>query len=79
MLSYELAVFDFTRGNERSMEKLSRSLEDYLEAIVMLGGTTEQSVRPSDATQARAPLHCSSGARREWVSFLSFNKEVQII
>jgi Mn-dependent DtxR family transcriptional regulator len=30
------------------MEKLSQSLEDYLEAIVMLGGTTERSVRPSD-------------------------------
>ncbi|MBE6473468.1 MAG: metal-dependent transcriptional regulator, partial [Coriobacteriaceae bacterium] len=29
------------------MEKLSQSLEDYLEAIVMLGGTTERSVRPS--------------------------------
>ena len=28
--------------------KLSKSLEDYLEAIVVLGGTTERSVRPSD-------------------------------
>ena len=30
------------------MERLSQSLEDYLEAIVMLGGTTEHSIRPSD-------------------------------
>ena len=30
------------------MEKLSKSLEDYLEAIVVLGGTTEQSIRPTD-------------------------------
>ena len=30
------------------MEKLSKSHEDYLEAIVMLGGTTEQSVRSVD-------------------------------
>ena len=30
------------------MDKLSQSLEDYLEAMVMLGGTTESSVRPSD-------------------------------
>jgi len=32
---------------EATMEKLSKSLEDYLEAIVMLGGTTEHSIRPS--------------------------------
>lgn len=30
------------------MEKISMSHEDYLEAIVMLGGTTEQSVRSVD-------------------------------
>jgi len=30
------------------MEKISKSHEDYLEAIVMLGGTTEQSVRSVD-------------------------------
>jgi len=30
------------------MDKLSKSLEDYLEAMVMLGGTTSKSVRPSD-------------------------------
>lgn len=30
------------------MEKMSKSSEDYLEAIVMLGGTTEQSVRSVD-------------------------------
>ena len=30
------------------MEKVSMSHEDYLEAIVMLGGTTEQSIRSVD-------------------------------
>ncbi|NGM16469.1 metal-dependent transcriptional regulator [Xiamenia xianingshaonis] len=30
------------------MDKLSKSHEDYLEAIVMLGGTTERSVRSVD-------------------------------
>jgi len=30
------------------MEKVSMSHEDYLEAIIMLGGTTEQSVRSVD-------------------------------
>ena len=30
------------------MGKLSQSLEDYLKAIILLGGTTGQSVRPSD-------------------------------
>lgn len=30
------------------MEKMSMSHEDYLEAIVMLGGTTEESVRSVD-------------------------------
>ena len=30
------------------MEKMSMSFEDYLEAIVMLGGTTEQPVRSVD-------------------------------
>ena len=30
------------------MEKVSKSLEDYLEAMIMLGGTTEQAIRPSD-------------------------------
>lgn len=30
------------------MDKMSKSLEDYIEAIVMLGGTTEKAIRPSD-------------------------------
>lgn len=30
------------------MEKISKSHEDYLEAIIMLGGTTEKSVRSVD-------------------------------
>ena len=33
------------------MEKISTSHEDYLEAIVMLGGTTEQSVRSVDVAK----------------------------
>ncbi len=33
------------------MGKMSMSSEDYLEAIVMLGGTTEQSVRSVDIAQ----------------------------
>ena len=43
------------------MEKLSRSLEDYLEAIVMLGGTTEQSVRPSDIARKMGVSKTSAG------------------
>jgi DtxR family transcriptional regulator, Mn-dependent transcriptional regulator len=35
-------------GKESLMEKMSKSHEDYLEAIVMLGGTTEVSVRSVD-------------------------------
>ncbi len=33
------------------MEKMSMSIEDYLEAIVMLGGTTEVSVRSVDISR----------------------------
>lgn len=33
---------------EAFVEKMSKSHEDYLEAIVMLGGTTEVSVRSVD-------------------------------
>ena len=33
------------------MEKMSMSIEDYLEAIVMLGGTTEQAVRSVDVAR----------------------------
>lgn len=33
------------------MDKISTSHEDYLEAIVMLGGTTEQSVRSVDVAK----------------------------
>ena len=43
------------------MEKLSQSLEDYLEAIVMLGGTTEQSVRPSDIARKMGVSKTSVG------------------
>ena len=42
-------------------EKLSRSLEDYLEAIVMLGGTTEQSIRPSDIARKMGVSKTSVG------------------
>ena len=43
------------------MDKLSKSLEDYLEAIVMLGGTTEQSVRPSDIARKMGVSKTSVG------------------
>ena len=43
------------------MEKLSKSLEDYLEAIVMLGGTPEQSVRPSDIARKMGVSKTSVG------------------
>lgn len=43
------------------MEKLSQSLEDYLEAIVMLGGTTEQSIRPSDIARKMGVSKTSVG------------------
>ena len=43
------------------MEKLSQSLEDYLKAIVMLGGTTERSVRPSDIARKMGVSKTSAG------------------
>ena len=43
------------------MEKLSQSLEDYLKAIVVLGGTTEQSVRPSDIARKMGVSKTSVG------------------
>ena len=43
------------------MEKLSQSLEDYLKAIVMLGGTTERSVRPSDIAREMGVSKTSVG------------------
>ena len=43
------------------MEKMSMSLEDYLEAIVMLGGTTEKSVRPSDLARKMGVSKPSAG------------------
>ena len=49
------------------MDKMSRSSEDYLEAIVMLGGTTKQSVRSVDV------------ANRLGVSKASVNKAVQAL
>ena len=51
------------------MEKISMSHEDYLEAIVMLGGTTEQSVRSVDiATQmevSKASVNKAIGLLKE--------------
>ena len=49
------------------MEKLSKSHEDYLEAIVMLGGTTEQSIRSVDV------------ANKMGVSKASVNKAVTLL
>ena len=43
------------------MDKLSKSLEDYLETIVMLGGTTQQSVRPSDIARKMGVSKTSVG------------------
>ena len=43
------------------MEKLSQSLEDYLKAIVVLGGTTERSVRPSDIAREMGVSKTSVG------------------
>lgn len=43
------------------MEKLSQSLEDYLKAIVELGGTTKQSVRPSDIARKMGVSKTSVG------------------
>jgi len=43
------------------MEKMSQSLEDYLKAIVILGGTTEQSVRPSDIARKMGVSKTSVG------------------
>ena len=40
---------------------LSKSLEDYLEAIVVLGGTTEQSVRASDVARKMGVSKTSAG------------------
>ena len=49
------------------MEKISKSHEDYLEAIVMLGGTTEQSVRSVDV------------AKKLGVSKASVNKAITLL
>ena len=49
------------------MEKLSKSHEDYLEAIVMLGGTTEQPVRSVDV------------ANKLGVSKASVNKAITLL
>ena len=49
------------------MDKISTSHEDYLEAIVMLGGTTEKSVRSVDV------------ANRLGVSKASVNKAVGVL
>jgi len=46
---------------EAHVEKLSKSLEDYLEAIVMLGGTTEHSIRPSDIARKMGVSKTSVG------------------
>ena len=43
------------------MEKLSQSLEDYLEAIVSIGGTTAQSVKPSDIARKMGVSKTSVG------------------
>ena len=43
------------------MEKLTKSLEDYLEALVMLGGTTERSIRPSDIARKMGVSKTSVG------------------
>ncbi len=49
------------------MEKMSMSHEDYLEAMVMLGGTTQQSVRSVDV------------ANKLGVSKASVNKAVSVL
>lgn len=49
------------------MEKISMSHEDYLEAIVMLGGTTENSVRSVDI------------ASKMGVSKASVNKAISVL
>lgn len=49
------------------MDKISMSHEDYLEAIVMLGGTTEQSVRSVDI------------AKQMGVSKASVNKAIGLL
>ena len=49
------------------MEKVSMSHEDYLEAIIMLGGTTENPVRSVDV------------AKQEGVSKASVNKAVGLL
>lgn len=43
------------------MDKMSMSLEDYLEAIVILGGTTEKAVRPSDLAREMGVSKPSAG------------------
>lgn len=51
------------------MEKVSMSHEDYLEAIIMLGGTTEQSVRSVDIAKkmevSKASVNKAIGALKE--------------
>lgn len=43
------------------MEKLSQSLEDYLEAMVMLGGTTEKSIPPTEIARKMGVSKTSVG------------------
>lgn len=43
------------------MEKMSMSLEDYLEAMLMIGGTPDQSVRPSDLARKMGVSKPSAG------------------
>ena len=43
------------------MEQLSKSLEDYLEAIVVLGGTPQRSVRASDVAREMGVSKTSAG------------------
>ena len=43
------------------MEKISKSLEDYLKAMVLLGGTPQQSVRPSDIARKMGVSKTSAG------------------
>ena len=57
------------------MEKLSKSLEDYLEALVALGGTTEHSIRPSDIARhlGVSPQHlCRVFRQAEGMPLMSY-------
>lgn len=46
--SYKIVTFRALTGKGKSVEKVSMSHEDYLEAIVMLGGSPTQPVRSVD-------------------------------